>query len=168
MNKKYRKIEYIKKDKNVNLVRLDSAYDNNCADTEYAEVSDAVLEVLVTDTRETENAERKARDYLIADAFDESNGTQIAVYDHYAVDSEQEKTELLKIFGMMSDCQRRRLYLHIERKMTYAEIAQIENVDGSAVYQSCKSALKFLHQYGDFLQSVSLKNWIELLNPTNL
>ena len=160
----YKKVESKKIANDVNLVKLSSIYDNPCGGIEYAEVSDFILAVLENETRKSDDQERTLRNHEMSFAFDETNGTLIWDNDEYEIDSEKDIEKLKRIFGRLTDNQRRRLYLYFKDQMTFEEIACVEGVTYTTVFYSCKVALNLLKKHVHFLQEVSVKNWIELLN----
>lgn len=160
---KYKSVDFQKIADNVNLVKLSSIYDNPCGDVAYAEVNDVILDALISDTRANESYNRYVRDWEIAGAFNETNGTLIVSKDQSKVENEDEKKQIIQLFGMLSVTQRRRLYLYIQDKMTYEEIAELDGVSIASTYRSFLRAFQHLRKYGQFLQGVSVSNWVELL-----
>ncbi len=174
----YRKINYVKKDNGINLVKLSSEYDNNCSEQEYEAVDDKTLNYMIENDRYIDNLERTERGNIVISYNDEiGNCNNIAAFSqnekyYYEREEEERKenehlAELQTVFDKLSDKQRSRIYMYICYEMSYTDIAKYENVSVAAVQSSCERAFAKLKEYGDILQICIAKSWIELLKPTN-
>lgn len=164
-----RKINYIKQGTNRNLIKLSTAYENNCSENEYEEVNDEVLTYILEFERECSKKGRNERKRLVPFPKNDMEAVRdgvitISAEEQYLSERDDSQlNELREIFNKLSRRQRKRLYMKFFMNMSFTEIAQHENAAVSSVYESCNRALKALNEYGEILQKSSIRSWAELL-----
>ncbi len=170
-----KKIAFERVAENVNVVKLASVYDHNCSEEDTVILNDVQLQALLDDQKEWENSNHRQRDYaeLFPKTDSDSEQAEITVpsaEDTYieietleAIDPDNEKKVLLKIFSKFTDKQRRRLYLNAKKGLTYDEIAEVEGVGMSTVRDSIKAAENKLKMHRELLLNLTLQNWLDLL-----
>lgn len=116
------------------------------------EVSTSVKELLEQSDRQIRSQKRQDRRYLdftpLTDEYMEN--ALLGAYEDTAdlLDRMERDTRLHKTIGKLTEIQRRRLYLHFFRGLTYKQIAKVENVNCRAVAYSIKQALNALKKLG--------------------
>ncbi len=166
---KERKIEFIKIGENRNLIRLSTAYDTNCSEYDYAEVNDETLEYMLSSEKEMASKNRNYRGNTIPYPEQDKEAVKAGLItqsteEHYFNEFDKEEIQkILNILSLLTDCQRKRIYLHFKQKLTYRQIAEKEGVGYTAVHHSCDEGIKKLKQYYHFLQKTDIINWIDLL-----
>ncbi len=166
---KERKIEFIKIGENRNLIRLSTAYDTNCSECDYVEVNDETLEYMLSSEKEMASKNRNYRGNTIPYPEQDKDINQIGLITCSAEDyffnehNNEEAQEILNVLSLLTDCQRRRIFLYFRLKLTYKEIGKRENVSIGTVQSSIKLALEKLWEYRHFLQNVNIIRWLDLL-----
>lgn len=119
------------------------------------EVPDEVAELLIKYKRREEAYQRRKFRYKAHYSFDRRDGIENEIL--YAVPSAEdvfcrcvEEAQLLMALRSLTDKQLRRLYRHGVLKMSYAQIAKIENVSDVAVRRSIKKATLHLKKLLSF------------------
>lgn len=180
MNHDEHKVEYIKLGDDMYQVKLSSIYDTNCADQEYLIVNGELLAFILDSEKKVAAMHRTDRNHCISVNYNDEIGGALnleelaVVEENYSFLSEEDpalhEQELIKlkaIINELTDLQRNRLYVHIVYQKTMEEIAACEGVTDEAVRKSCDAAKKRLRKHGDFLQKMSIKEWLYLLKTPN-
>lgn len=170
MIEKKRVIDYVKTGENTNLIKLSSAYDNNCSSQEYEVIDDMTLDIILTSEREIDSAKRKERNYHIVNLPDDDTkaakmgAISVSVEEKFFMEyDEEEIQQIMCILSQLTDCQRKRIYMRYKLELSYKQISHIEGVGISTIQASCELALEKLKPYGKFLQETKIVKWVDLL-----
>ncbi len=183
IHKDGKKISYKKIGENKYLVNLNTAYDNNCSEQENVEVTGEVLAIMLDYERKETNHDRVMRkrhlvempsnDYEAAKkGMVLPSAEDILLLEEIRLEEEaqakKEKEYIIEIISFLTPTERRRLYLRSYKKLNAEKIADLEGVTSPAVRWSWRNARKKIEPYRDFLQRTIVKDWVSLLNCTNL
>ena len=112
------------------------------------EVSTSVKELLEQSDRQIRSQRRQDRRHLDSKPLtvEYMESTLLSEYEDTAnlLDRLERDTRLHKAIGKLTEIQRRRLYLHFFRGLSYKQIARLENVNSRAVAYSITQALTAL------------------------
>lgn len=169
MIEKKRVIEFVKTGENTNIVKLSSAYDNNCSEEEYEAVDDRTLQFMLDSEREVDSFKRNERNHVVSLPDDEVKAAKmgavaVSVEEKYFSEQDADQiNEILDVLNKLTYRQRKRIYMKFCLKMTYTAIGLSEGVAPASVQESCERGMRKLSEYGHILQNTTIKSWTDLL-----
>lgn len=157
----------------INTVKLNTAYDHNCSEQDECDVSDKILDVIMTDERKNINSGRTERNHRVNMPTNDCEAAKMGLTlpsaeevffeeDEMAEGIKEEGT-ILEIFSHLTQTQKRRLFLMYNDKLSVAEIAELEGVGEWSIRDSIRIAIEKLRKHGKFLQEAKSKSWTDLL-----
>lgn len=163
------RIDFIRIGENKNLVRLSTAYNNNCSEQEYVEVNDETLEYMLLNEKEISSKNRNFRRKTIPVPEEDNKAAKVGLINSSAEDcyfckyDKEEISKILDILSLLTKCERRRIYLHYKLGLTYKEIGKLDKVGCTAIHHCCNKGIKKLRPYYHFLQKTHVVDWMDLL-----
>lgn len=162
------------KNDNVNnsthIVRVKDYYPMDCSGQEFMEISDELYNDLEKNKKTEETRKRVERRRIAKIRFDDEGIGSIneifsdSVEDEFFATRDIEQIEeVKKIISTLTKCQRYRVYLRIVMQLSYKEISELEGVGITTVETSYEQGIEKLKKYGDIVQNIAIKGWLELL-----
>lgn len=170
MNVNDKKLIYIKKAENVNVITLSSEYDNNCSEQEYVVVDDKILDFMLKDDRRVASSERTNRSHISSLYIDDDRTMEkveaksiSAEESFFKIHDDEQEYKIKRVFNTLTILQRKRIYMKFCLGMTYTDIGLYEGKSVNSVRESCERAISKLSEYSDILLKCELKSWADLL-----